>query len=32
MKKSVYTLLMVDDQPGSIMILHSLLSESRQLS
>ncbi|NGM64164.1 LytR/AlgR family response regulator transcription factor [Sphingobacterium sp. SGR-19] len=27
MKKSVYTLLMVDDQPGSIMILHSLLSE-----
>lgn len=27
MRKSVYTLLMVDDQPGSIMILHSLLSE-----
>ncbi len=27
MKKSVYTLLMIDDQPGSIMILHSLLSE-----
>jgi len=27
MNKSVYTLLMVDDQPESIMILHSLLSE-----
>ncbi|PRD56698.1 LytR/AlgR family response regulator transcription factor [Sphingobacterium gobiense] len=27
MRKSVYTVLMVDDQPESIVILHSLLSE-----